>query len=100
MNKEGGQEESTGKRRTECFTRICLFLWEWGQRVRGSTAGGLLEFWGRDCGTGFGGKEGEVNICSYPTCFSGGVVCWFLGYAFYWCWNKTMSGTGKYLYAT
>lgn len=36
---------------------------------RGAAVSDLLQSWGRDWGTGFGGTEGEVEVCGQPTCF-------------------------------
>lgn len=51
---------------------------EWGKRVRSSPRSSLLQSQGCDWRIGFGGLEGQVKICGYPTCFSSLSVCLFV----------------------
>lgn len=67
----GGWDKATGSGRKFSEGKIYVIT---GDEVNGrieTAADGLLQGWGWDWGIGFGGAEGEVKICSQPTCFPG-----------------------------
>lgn len=61
-----GVKGSTEGRKIESSTRACLVPWKQGQRMRRGL-GCILQIWGWNWGTGLGGMERDMNICSWPT---------------------------------